>query len=66
MLRHIKYGHHDIKRVGDKHHGDKGLEDPLEENPGFKAGEVVVVNDHLNQLIARDECQDQTCNRDNH
>lgn len=57
-------GHHDIKRVGDKHHGDKGLEDPLEENPGFKAGEVVVVDNHLNQLIAGNECQDQACNRD--
>ena len=47
MLRHIKDGHHDIKRVGDKSYGYKGLGDPLEENPGFKAGEVIVINDHL-------------------
>lgn len=47
MLRHIKDGHHDIKRVGDKSYGYKGLGDPLEEDPCFKAGEVIVINDHL-------------------
>ena len=66
MLRHIKYSHHDIEGVGDKSYGYKGLEDPFEEDPCFKVGKVIVVNDHLNQLVAGNECQDQACNRDNH
>ena len=66
MLRHVKDGHHDVEGVGDKNYGNKGLEDPFEEDPGFKIGKVVVVDDHLNQLVAGDEGQDQACNRDNH
>ena len=55
MLRHVKDGHHDVEGVGDKNYGNKGLEDPFEEDPGFKIGKVVVVDDHLNQLVAGDE-----------
>ena len=66
ILCHIKYSHHDIEGVGDKSYGYKGLEDPSEEDPCFKVGKVIVVNDHLNQFIAGNECQDQACNRDNH
>ena len=66
MLRHIKDCHHNIEGVGDECHGCKGLKDPFEEDPGFKIGKVIVVNDHLNQLVAGNEGQDQACNRDNH
>ena len=44
-----------IEGVGDKSYGYKGLEDPFEEDPCFKVGKVIVVNDHLNQLIASDK-----------
>ena len=66
MLCHIKNSHHNVEGVGDEGHGNKGLENPFEENPGFKVGKVIVFNDHLNQLVAGDECQDQACNGDNH
>ena len=32
------------------------VENPSEENPGFKISKVVVVNYHLNQLITGYEC----------
>ena len=52
--------------VGDECHGYKGLEDPFEEDPDFKIGKFIVVNDHLNQLVAGNEGQYQACDRDNH
>ena len=66
VLCHVKDGYHNVEGIGDQNDGDEGLEDPFEENPGFEVGKVVVFNDHLNQLIAGDKCQNQTCNRDNH
>ena len=64
MLRDIEHRHHDIEGVGDQSHGDKGLEDPFEKDPGFKVGQVIMVDDQLNQLITHDEGQDNTCYRD--
>lgn len=46
----------DIECVGDEHDRNKGLENPFEENPGFKISKVVVVNYQLNQLITGYEC----------
>ena len=45
-----------IECVGDEHDRNKGLENPFEENPGFKISKVVVVNYQLNQLITGYEC----------
>lgn len=32
----------------------------------YAVRKVIVVNDHLNQLVAGNEVQDQACDRDNH
>ena len=64
MLRHIENGHCNVECVRDQKDCHEGLEDPFEENPGFKVGQVIVIDNHLDQLIAGDKCQDHACNRD--
>ena len=61
MLRHIKDGHGDVKGVGDQHHRDRGLEDPLEDDPGLEVRQVVVVDGQLDELIAGNKRQDHAC-----
>ena len=55
MLRHVEDGHGDVEGVGDQHHRDSGLEDPLEDDPGLKVCKVVVFDDQLDELIAGNE-----------
>ena len=52
VLCHVKDGYGDIKGVGDQHHRDRGLEDPLEDDPGLKVCKVVVFDDQLDELVA--------------
>ncbi len=63
VLCHVKDCHRDIEAVGDQHHGNEGLEDPLEKNPCLEIGQVVVVDDHLDQLPAADEGEDDAGDR---
>ena len=64
MLGHIKDSHGDVESVRDQQNCHEGLEDPFEENPGLKVGQVIVIDNHLDQLIAGDEGEDHACNRD--
>ena len=59
MLGHVKYRHDDIEGVGEHQHGGEGLENPFKENPGVEVVEVVVVHQHLDELIGHHECQHQ-------
>ena len=61
VLGDIEDCHDDIEGVGDQHDRHEGLEDPFEEDPGFKVCQVVVFDDQLNQLIAGDERQEHAC-----
>ena len=63
MLCHIKDRHNNVEGVADERDCHKGLENPFEENPRFKVCKVIVVNNHLNQLAAGNEGENQTCNR---
>ena len=52
LLGQFKDAHDDIKSVGNQVDGAAGLDDPLGNQGGFKAGEIVMLGDHLHQLIA--------------
>ena len=64
-LRHIEYRHDDVPGIGDDEHRAEGLEDPLPEKPGVKIVEIILFHDELDQLIAHDEGEDDTGDRDN-
>ena len=64
LLRHIEYSHCDVEAVCDNRDCHKGLEYPLEEDPGFKICQIVVVNNHLNQLVVGNKGENHACNRD--
>ena len=64
MLRHIEDRHGDVEAVCDDGNGQKGFENPFEEDPGLKIRQIVVVNNHLDQFITGNEGENHTCNRD--
>ena len=49
-LREVKHRHGDVEGIGDEGDGHEGLEHPAKKGPGLEAGQIVVVNDHLDQL----------------
>ena len=59
MLGHVKYRHDDVEGVGEHQHSGEGLENPFEEYPGVEVVEVVVVHQHLDELIGHHEGQHQ-------
>ena len=63
MLGDIKDRHRKVECVRDQHDRHKRLEYPFEEYPCLKVCKVVVIDDQLDQLIAGDEGQYQTCYR---
>lgn len=65
-MSYIKNSHRNVKAVGDQFYRYKSFKDPLEENPCFKAGEIIVINNHLDQFPAGNEGKYQTCYRNNH
>ena len=63
MLRHVEHTHHDVPGVGDDEHRGEGFENPLEEQECIKIVQVVAVNQHLDQLQAHDEGQNDASDR---
>src|SRR5699024_1614806 len=66
IMRRIEYRHDDVPGVRDDQHRTEGFENPLEENPGGKVVEVVLLYDQLDQFLAHDEGEDNTRNGDDH
>lgn len=60
MLRHVKHAHDDVPGVRHDEHRGEGLEYPLEEDERIEIVHVVAVNQHLDQLQAHDEGEDDT------
>ena len=58
MLRHVKHAHDDVPGIRHDEHRSEGLEHPLEEDERVEIVHVVAVNQHLDQLQAHDEGQD--------
>ncbi len=62
LLGDVEHCHHNIEGVGDKPHRHRRFEDPAHDEGRLKLCHVVVLGDHLNQLITGDEGQDDACN----
>ena len=52
--------------VGNDEDRDRGLENPLEENPCVEVRQVVGVRHQMDQFIAGDKCENDTGNRHDH
>ena len=66
LLGNVEYRHHNIESVGDKPHRHRRFEDPAHDEGRLKLRHVVVLGDHLYQLVTGDEGQDDACNGQHH
>ena len=66
LLSHVEHRHDDIESVGDHPDRNGSFEDPFHQQRRLKLCHVVVLCDHLDQLITGDEGQDDACNRQHH
>ena len=62
LLRHIEHRHDDVEGVGDHPDRNGSFEDPFHQQRRLKLCHVVVLCDHLDQLITGDEGQNHACN----
>ena len=62
LLRHIEHGHDDVKRVRDHPDRNGSLKHPFQNQCRLKLCHVVMLCDHLNQLITGNEGQNHACN----
>ena len=66
LLGDIEYRHHNIEGVADEPHRNSGLKNPAHDEGRLKLRHVVVLGDHLYQLVTGDEGQDDACNGQHH
>ena len=62
LLRHVEHRHDDVKRIRDHPNRNGSFEDPFHQQRRLKLCHVVVLCDHLDQLITGDEGQNHACN----
>ena len=66
LLGDVEHCHHDVESIADEPDRNSGLKDPAHDEGRFKLRHVVVLGDHLDQLITGDEGQDDACNGQHH
>ena len=66
LLRHIEHRHDDVEGVGDHPDRNGSFEDPFHQQCRLKLRHVVVLGDHLDQLITGNEGQNHACNGQHH
>ena len=66
LLGDIEYSHHDVESIADEPHRNSGLKNPAHDEGRLKLCHIVVLGDHLDQLITGDEGQDDACNGQHH
>ena len=66
LLSHVKHRHDDVESVGDHPDRNGSFEDPFHQQRRLKLCHVVVLGDHLDQLIAGDEGQNHACYGQHH
>jgi len=66
LLGDVEHRHHNIEGVGDKPHRHRRFEDPAHDEGRLKLRHIVMLSNHLDQLITGDEGQDDACNRQHH
>ena len=58
LLGNVEHRHHNIEGVADEPHRHRRFEDPAHDEGRLKLCHVIVLGDHLDQLVAGDEGQD--------
>ena len=66
LLGDVEHRHHNIEGVGDEPHRNRRFEDPAHDERRLKLCHIVVLGDHLDQLITGDEGQDNARNGQHH
>ena len=66
LLCQVKDRHHNIEGVADEPHRNSGLENPAHDEGRLELRHIVVLGDHLDQLVAGDKGQDDVCNGQHH
>ena len=66
FLRKVKDCHHNIKSIADEPHRNSGLKNPAHDEGRLKLRHVVVLGDHLDQLVAGNKGQDDACDGQHH
>ena len=62
FLGDVEHRHHNIEGVADEPYRNSGLENPAHDEGRLELRHVVVLGDHLDQLITGDKGQDDACN----
>ena len=66
LLGDVEHRHHDVESIADEPHRNSSLENPAHDKSRLKLRHIVVLGDHLNQLITGDKGQDDACNGQYH
>ena len=66
FLGDVEHRHHNIEGIGDEPYRHCRFEDPAHDEGRLELRHVVVLGDHLDQLITGDEGQDDACNGQHH
>ena len=66
LLGDVEHRHHNIEGVADEPHRNSGLENPAHDEGRLELRHIVVLGDHLDQLVAGDKGQDDACNGQHH
>ena len=61
LLGDVEHRHHDVKSIADEPHRNSGLKNPAHDEGRLKLRHVVVLGDHLDQLVAGNKGQDDAC-----
>ena len=66
LLGDVEHRHHNIEGVADEPHRNSGLENPAHDEGRLELRHVVVLGDHLDQLVAGNKGQDDACDGEHH
>ena len=66
LLGNVEHRHDNIEGVGDEPDRHRRFEDPAHDEGRLELRHVIVLGDHLYQLVTGDEGQDDACNGQHH
>ena len=66
LLCQVKDRHHNIKSIADEPDRHRRFEDPTHDEGRLELRHVVVLGDHLDQLVAGNKGQDDACDGEHH
>ena len=66
LLGDVEHRHHNIESIADEPYRNSGLKNPAHDEGRLKLRHVVVLGDHLDQLVAGNKGQDDACDGQHH